>query len=85
MNQTAYAKPQCPLCRGVMLPGKGKPSGSTVGIGCVTMLVGGLIAVFTAPIGILVGAILILYGAVRGSTKQRGNRCTNCNHFIPQE
>jgi hypothetical protein len=79
----AQPQPKCLLCGAAMLPGKGKPSSSTTGVGCITMLIGGLLCVFGGPVGILIGALLILYGAIRGSARQKGLRCTACKHFIP--
>lgn len=74
--------PKCPLCSSVLLPGKGNPSGSTTGIGCIVMLLGLVLCVLGGPIGLLIGVPLILYGAIRGSKRERGLRCTGCKHFI---
>lgn len=65
-----------------MKDAKGQPSSSTAGLGCMTVVIGGAICVFAAPIGILIGAPLVIYGAIRGSTKQRGLQCINCANFI---
>lgn len=76
--------PKCPLCSSPMAPGKGKPSGSTVGVGCVGMIIG-LVLCFMGPL-FIIGAPIILISAVLGSIKQRGLRCTSrpCRHFVPR-
>lgn len=67
-----------------MAPGKGKPSSSTAGVGCLGMIVG-LVLCFLGPL-FVVGVPLIIVAALLGSIRQRGLRCTNraCRHFVPR-